>query len=46
MRFEMTPAAVDRLVATSWLDAASRHNRDAVVEAFLKFGATALWSEG
>ena len=45
VRFEMAPAAVDRLVALGWLTAKDRHDWRTVTEAFLKFGTRALWPD-
>ena len=43
--FEMTPAAVDRLIPLKWLQPECRRDRDAVINAFLKFGTAVLWPE-
>lgn len=43
VRFEMTPAAVDRLIALRWLKPESRRDAYAVTAALLKFGTHALW---
>jgi hypothetical protein len=45
VRFEMTPAAVDRLIPLKWLQPECRRDRDAVINAFLKFGTAGLWPE-
>ena len=45
VRFEMTPAAVDRLIELRWLEPESRHDATAVTNAFLQFGAKALWAK-
>jgi hypothetical protein len=45
VRFEMTRAAVDRVVALGWLKAEARHDSTAVTEAFLRFGTHALWPD-
>jgi hypothetical protein len=44
VRFEMTSAAVDRH-PLKWLQPECRRDRDAVINAFLKFGTAALWPE-
>jgi hypothetical protein len=41
----MTPAAVDRLIPLKWPQPESRHDRNAVINAFLKFGMAVLWPE-
>lgn len=43
VEFEMAPDAIARLVELGWLREAERGNKDAVISAFLKFGAKALW---
>jgi len=43
VRFEMTPNAVDRLIALGWLNSESRRDPHAVISALLKFGTHALW---
>jgi hypothetical protein len=43
VKFEMTPAAVNRLIELGWLKPESRQKPIAVTEAFLRFGTRALW---
>src|SRR5450756_55250 len=43
VRFEMTPAAVDRLIELRWLAPESRHDTAAVTKALLEYGTNALW---
>jgi hypothetical protein len=43
VRFEMTPIAVDRLIALGWLNSESRRDPYAVTVALIKFGTQALW---
>jgi hypothetical protein len=43
VRFEMTPAAVERLVELQFLSRHERHDPIAVTIALLKFGTRALW---
>ena len=45
VRFEMTPYAVDRLIALGWLKPESRRDPYAVTVALIKFGTQALWPE-
>jgi hypothetical protein len=45
VRFEMTPAAVDRLVELGWLEIEARADSHAVTEALIRFGTDALWRE-
>jgi hypothetical protein len=45
VRFEMTPAAVHRLIELGWLKPDGLGKPIAVTEAFLKFGARALWPQ-
>jgi hypothetical protein len=45
VRFEMAPAAVDRLVELGWLKAQARDDWHAVIEALIRFGTDALWRE-
>ena len=45
VRFEMTPIAVDRLIALGWLKPESRHDPCAVTSALIEFGTQALWRE-
>jgi hypothetical protein len=45
VRFEMTPNAVDRLIALGWLNSESRRNPYAVTVALIKFGTRALWPD-
>ena len=45
VRFEMTPNAVDRLIALGWLNSESRRNPYAVTVALIKFGTQALWPD-
>ena len=45
VRFEMTPIAVDRLIALGWLKSENRRDRYAVTLALIKFGTQALWPE-
>ena len=43
VKFDMTPIAVDRLIALGWLKPESRRDPHAVTSALLKFGTQALW---
>ena len=43
IRFEMAPAAVDRLIALHWLKPESRRDPYSVTVALLEFGTQALW---
>jgi len=43
VRFEMAPAAVERLIELGHLASQDRRDWHAVTEALLKFGAEALW---
>ena len=43
IRFDMAPAAVDRLIALGWLNSESRRDPYAVAVALIKFGTQALW---
>jgi hypothetical protein len=43
VRFEMTPTAVDRLIALGWLEHESRRDPYAVTSALIEFGTHALW---
>ena len=43
MRFEMTLAAVDRLVALGWLKPENRRDAHEVTEALIRFGTAVLW---
>jgi hypothetical protein len=45
VRFEMAPAAVDRLVELGWLKLEARGDWRAVTEALIRFGTDALWRE-
>ena len=45
VRFEMTPIAVDRLVALGWLNSENRRDPYAVTLALIKFGTQALWPD-
>jgi len=45
VRFEMTPYAVDRLIALGWLKSESRRDPYAVTSALIEFGTQALWPE-
>jgi len=45
VRFEMTPTAVDRLIALGWLKPESGRDPHAVTSALLKFGTHALWPD-
>jgi hypothetical protein len=45
VRFEMTPNAVDRLIALGWLNSESRRDPYAVTVALIKFGTQALWPD-
>jgi len=45
VRFEMNPAAVDRLIELRWLKPEERDDPIAVTNAFLKLGGKALWPE-
>jgi hypothetical protein len=45
VRFEMTPNAVDRLIALGWLNSESRRDPYAVTIALIKFGTQALWPD-
>jgi hypothetical protein len=45
VRFEMAPAAIDRLIALGWLDSESRRDPHAVTVALIKFGTQALWPD-
>ena len=46
IRFEMTPAAVDRLIALGWLKPEDRRNSHEVANALIRFGTAALWPQG
>ena len=43
VRFEMTPAAINQIIALGWLKPEQRTSPVAVTEAFLQFGTQALW---
>ena len=43
VRFEMAPAAIDRLISLGWLNSESRRDPYAVAVALIKFGTQALW---
>ena len=43
VRFDMAPAAVDRLIDLGWLKPESRRDPHAVTAALLEFGRRALW---
>jgi hypothetical protein len=45
VRFEMTPNAVDRLIALGWLSSEKRRNPYAVTLALINFGTQALWPD-
>ena len=45
VRFEMAPAAIDRLIALGWLKSESRRDPRAVTSALIEFGTQALWPE-
>src|SRR5260370_33721625 len=45
IRFEMTPAAVDQLVALGWLKAENRRNSHEVANAPIRFGTAACWPD-
>jgi hypothetical protein len=45
VRFEMAPAAIDRLIELRWLSSDSRHNPYAVTVSLIKFGTQALWPD-
>ena len=45
VRFEMAPAAVDRLIALGWLKPESRRDPYAVTSALIEFGTQALWRD-
>jgi hypothetical protein len=45
VQFDMTRAAVDRLVALGWLKAEARHDGRVVTEALIGFGTHALWPD-
>ena len=45
VRFEMAPAAIDRLIALGWLKLESRRDPYAVTVALIKFGTQALWPD-
>jgi hypothetical protein len=45
VRFEMTPNAVDRLIALGWLNSEGRRDPYAVTLALIKFGTQALWPD-
>jgi hypothetical protein len=46
IRFEMTPAAVDRLIALGWLKPEDRRNSHEVANALIRFVTAALWPQG
>ena len=43
VRFEMAPAAIDRLISLGWLNSENRRDPYAVTLALIKFGTQALW---
>ena len=45
VKFDMTPIAVDRLIALGWLNSESRRDPYAVTVALIKFGTQALWPD-
>jgi hypothetical protein len=45
IRFDMAPAAVDRLITLGWLNPESRRDPHAVTAALLEFGRHALWPD-
>ena len=45
VRFDMAPAAVDRLISSGWLKSESRRDPYAVTLALIKFGTHALWPD-
>ena len=45
VRFEMAPAAVDRLIELRLLKPESRHDPYAVTCALIEFGTQALWKD-
>ena len=45
VRFEMAPAAIDRLISLGWLKSESRRDPYAVTSALIEFGTQALWPE-
>jgi hypothetical protein len=45
VKFDMTPNAVDRLIALGWLNSESRRDPYAVTVALIKFGTQALWPD-
>ena len=45
VRFEMAPAAIDRLISLGWLKSESRRDPYAVTVALIEFGTQALWPD-
>ena len=45
VRFEMAPAAIDRLISLGWLKSESRRDPRAVTSALIEFGTQALWPD-
>jgi hypothetical protein len=45
VRFDMTPIAIDRLIALGWLKPESRRDPYAVTSALIEFGTQALWRD-
>ena len=45
IRFDMAPAAVDRLITLGWLNPESRRDPYAVTSALIEFGTQALWPD-
>ena len=45
VRFEMAPAAIDRLISLGWLNSENRRDPYAVTLALIKFGTQALWPD-